>query len=97
MGTGFTLITTALRRLRQEDRHEFKTSLHSECWASLSYGVRSCLKAKETNKQKQQKKYCESFQSVLYDTADDIVAYIFFSFLSFKQFYLFLLYVYVES
>jgi hypothetical protein len=52
--------------------------------------MRSCLKAnKQTNKQTRQ-----SFQSVLYDTADDMIADIVFSFLSFKQFYLFLFYVY---
>lgn len=57
----FTLITTTLRRLRQEDHCEFKTSLHSEFWASLSYGVRACLKVKET---KQTKTYSESLQSI---------------------------------
>lgn len=64
--------------------------------AGLAWAMEWDPVSKQKKQTKQQRKYCESFQSVLYDTADDIVAYIF-SFLSFKQFYLFLLYVYDES
>lgn len=55
MGPGDSNIILAVRRLRQEDCHEFPAKLHSKLQVSLGYRVRHCVNKQQQKDRRVQK------------------------------------------